>query len=443
MLIPDLSLNSTFSIPDFQKQEGEAVKSLPSPAMCKYTIYSYDCGHPAEDNVDSQNCSEFQHTGVHCDRDNPANKARIKIKHKNRNGICEQCLYQAGRSSKADADARQSDIEKVRELSLAETRAQEEEVQQRAEQKAREASRAEADRREAEHEAQIKEIERQSAMEFERQMRQREEDDFAFMMRQSREEADRLAHQREMEMVERAFRESLKVDPSIRNYNDEVQVEKPATKPIDYSLPAIGSQNIGRFKVGTRHMPIHPSQEIKEPAPGPSPSMTTSPLSPVARLGGTIAPTLPSMREARGPGIQIPSAQDARAGLRSTGGLVRRLTSTSQDEPNVIDPKLKAVMEKRRQWEKEADDTASNASSGLITPSQSSSNVRTRRSTPAGSAVGRGARIADEEVAAAALRVTGAAEYAWDDEEDAKSMRAKRISKFYFDKNRKGGWEGE
>lgn len=119
---------------------------------------------------------------------------------------------------------------------------------------------------------------------------------------------------------------------------------------------------------------------------------------------------------------------------------MRRLTSP--DEPNVIDPKLKAMLEKRRQWEKEADDTASNASSGLITPSQSASNVPTRRSTPAGSAVGR-ARTADEEVAATALRVTGAVEDAWDDEEDARSMRAKRISKGDFDKNRKAGWGGE
>lgn len=176
-------------------------------------------------------------------------------------------------------------------------------------------------------------------------------------------------------------------------------------------------------------VPIHPSQDIKEPTTPKSPIGPSSPA-PFARLGGTIAPGLPAMREARGPGIHMPSAQDAKAGLRRTAGPRRQLPP--QDEPSV-DPKLKAAMAKRREWE-EAEDTASNTSGASITPSQSASNVLARAGTATVSTV---SGLSDTRTESAST-VTGAAESAWG-EPDAKTMRARRISKLESDKNRKAG----
>ncbi|CAO2654277.1 Nn.00g110100.m01.CDS01 [Neocucurbitaria sp. VM-36] len=460
MQIPKISLNSTFAVPALQPHQEKEDHPPSSHIMCKYTIYSYECGHAAEDNVDSRNCSEYQRMGIHCDRDNPANRNRVQVMNKERNGICDKCLYKESRA--ADGD-------EMNEM-----------------QRAREESLAEAERREAEHEAQIKELERESAEEYEQKMRRQEEEDLEFMLKQSKLEAERAAHRQEMEMVEQAFRESLKVDPAGRNYNDEVvasgskdlgcgsvekrveitrtsrelftetsapippppgpppplrvastpkALENPIPKTLDYSLPAVGDQHIGRFTVGTRHMPIHPSQEIKQPTT-PNTPVTPISLSPIARLGGTIAPNIPAMREIRGPGFQIPSPHEARAGLRNTGGPRSPLAPR---EEAYVDPKLKAAMAKRRQWEEETDDTASNVSSMLITPSQSASDISMRSSAPAGSLIG-GASTTHAE--SAASEATGAAEEAWGDD-DVKTMRAKRISKFEFDKNRRTGWGGE
>ena len=211
--------------------------------------------------------------------------------------------------------------------------------------------------------------------------------------------------------------------------------EKPAPRTVDFSLPAIGGQNIGRFTVGTRHMPIHPSQEIKEPTTPKSP-ITPSSLSPIARLGGTIAPSIPTMRESRGPIIHTSSAPHARAGLRNTSGPRRQLPP--RDEP-YVDPKLKAVMAKRRQWEEEAEDTASNVPSTLITPLQSASNIPTRTSTLTRLPT---SGQSPTHAESAASEVTGAAEEAWDEEDD-KTIRAKRISRFDFNKNRRTGWGGD
>ncbi|KAF1848439.1 uncharacterized protein K460DRAFT_279907 [Cucurbitaria berberidis CBS 394.84] len=470
--------------------------------MCKYTLYSYECGHPAEDHVDSGTCSEFQRTGVHCDRDNPANKERVKVKNKDRNGICEKCMRNG-----PDYDeivTMEREMEQASELSLMEARAREEDMR-RVEQRVLEESLAEAERMTVAHEARIKELERESAEEYARKVRQQEEEDFEFIMRKSRADAERAAHEQEMEMIQRAFLESLKTDPSLRNYKDEVitsgsidlgggltekwievkttsretllkqstapiappppppplppppvlvpiapnfvkkaprslPVKKPAPKTVDYTLPAIRDQNIGRFTVGTRHQPTHPSQEIKDKPTSKVPITPSSPA-PFARLGGTIAPNIPAIREVRGPNIRVLSAQDAKAGLRRTLGPRKQLPPP--DEP-YVDPKLKAAMAKRRQWEDEAEDTTSNVSSTSITPSQSASNVPARASTTSStlSSLSTARRPLPASAESVASPITGATEEAWG-EDDAKTMRAKRISKLDFDRNRKTGWGGE
>lgn len=92
MNIPSLPLNSTFSVPIFTPPDP------PSSEMCKYTIHTLECGHAAEGNVDTRSCPAFDRTGVHYDRDNPANKDHMKIKTQSRNGICDACLCHGTRA---------------------------------------------------------------------------------------------------------------------------------------------------------------------------------------------------------------------------------------------------------------------------------------------------------------------------------------------------------
>ncbi|KAI8938913.1 hypothetical protein NX059_004770 [Plenodomus lindquistii] len=392
--------------------------------MCKYTVYNYDCGHKAEDHVDSSLCSEFQRTGVHCDRDNPANRGRVKIKTKGRNGICGPCLRPRRETAEAFAE---NDLNKVREIIMAEAKAHEEHMQ-RAEQRAREESLAQAAERERAQDARIAELERQSAEEFARKLQEQEDADFEYMLRQSREEAEQAARQQEMEEMEalqRAFRESLELNQPQREYQDKVTrkwtgdlgggqmlectstattsrttskrketaipnpdlstylsqpvtsiappppppppasipraptlppMQKPVSrpmnsKPVDYSLSAIGPQNIGRFKVGTRSQPIHPSQELHESEKTKSPISPTNPA-PFARLGSQLAPDSPATRPAQGPGVQVTSSINPRSGLRHTSE--PRPSFQLPEEPQ-IDAQLQALLAKRRKWELEED----------------------------------------------------------------------------------------
>ncbi|KAH9861780.1 hypothetical protein J1614_011533 [Plenodomus biglobosus] len=420
MEIPDLSLNSSFSVPIFLSEE-------PSPrTMCKYTVYNYECGHKAEDHVDSSQCAGFQRSGVHCDRDNPANKSRVKIKTKGRNGVCDACLRP--RRIATENTAPEIDQHKARDISMAEAKAHEEHMQ-RAEQRAREESLAQAAERERAQDARITELERKSAEEYARKLQEQEDADFEFMLRKSREEAEHAAQQREMEAIQRAFQESIQLnqpargyqEKSTRNWTEEVggdqtaewtasetttwttskgegpalpipsppppnsrqsmastpppsltkqrnvpappplppaQIPKPPTllptikptpkptepKPVNFSMSAMGPQNIGRFKVGTRSQPTHPSQELEEQACPKSPISPSAPA-PFARLGGQVGPDAAAMRQAQGPGMQVPSSTDPKSGLRRTVG--PRPALQAPEEPQV-DAQLLALLAKRR-----------------------------------------------------------------------------------------------
>lgn len=225
MEIPNLSLNSTFSIPNFDNEA-----SPPPPIMCNYTIHNFECGHKAEDHVDSSSCPEFQRTGVHCDRDNSSNRHRVTVRSEDRPGVCNACP--SGGVESSEIDTMEHEIQRAQELSLAEAKAHEEEMRPY-EERAREESMAAAKKSRIAHEARIKELEKESIETYKREMQKRELEDLEYIIRKSREEAEQAAYQAEMDMMQRAFKESLNVDPSIRNYQDEVvsQSNDTAKKP--------------------------------------------------------------------------------------------------------------------------------------------------------------------------------------------------------------------
>lgn len=163
---------------------------------------------------------------------------------------------------------------------------------------------------------------------------------------------------------------------------------KPPTpaKEINYSLPAVGDQKIGRFRLGSRAVPIHESQDIPEAPPTPAKPMapTGAAPSPMVRLGGAIpASDVPIVREIKGQVMPVPSAMDAaRTGLRKPS-VSRKGPPPPVPDRSGKDPQLEAMLAKRRAWEPEDEDDAT------ITPPRSPSkghsrlaDERARRMTP-------------------------------------------------------------
>jgi enabled protein len=193
MEIPDLSLRSTFSPPYYKDQTSS------SPCMCKYTIYNLECGHPAEDHVDTKDCPHFQKTGVPCDRENPANRGRVSIKSEDRAGLCIKCIRR--QREKAELDAMTRDEERAKQQSLAEAKEREE------------AAKA--------HEARMY---KESAEEYERLRRKREQEDIEYMLQKSREEAAAVREQKERDDLARALAESCRLGPADRNVTVDEKV---------------------------------------------------------------------------------------------------------------------------------------------------------------------------------------------------------------------------
>lgn len=189
--VPDLSLRNTFSPQLLLKDSPKPLLLKDSPntptcAMCKYTIYNLDCGHAAEDHVDSKDCPYFQKTDVACDRDNPANRSRVSIKSEDRNGLCNHCRRRQHEIDELKAISRDQEREKQQKLAEAE--------------EARRASKAHEER-----------FLKDTAEEYARMQREQEQKDIELALQQSREaakaaEAARL--KQEQEDLARALRES-------------------------------------------------------------------------------------------------------------------------------------------------------------------------------------------------------------------------------------------
>ncbi|KAH3944039.1 hypothetical protein HBH53_162670 [Parastagonospora nodorum] len=386
MDVPDLSLRNTFSPQLLLKDSPKPLLLKDSPntptcAMCKYTIYTLDCGHAAEDHVDSKDCPYFQKTDVACDRDNPGNRNRVSIKSEDRNGLCNNCRRRQREIDELKAISRDQEREKQQKLAEAE--------------EARKASKAHEER-----------FLKDAAEEYARIQREQEQKDIELALQQSREaakaaEAARL--KQEQEDLARALRESqqnvtlekktptqLPSPPAtpVRTARPR-PAEKPAA-PVDFSKPA-GQQSgsIGHYTIGGRRAPIHDSQKEKATYfEMSSPATPQTPAAPVARLGGGIQPSSPSPR-------QMPSMQaspmpggDFRAGLRRTAGLRKSLPAQV-----VVDDgsELQAHLARRRTMEKVSVEDMMAAYS--ITPSESVSNRQSRASSPTGSNVSRVSRV--------------------------------------------------
>lgn len=144
---------------------------------------------------------------------------------------------------------------------------------------------------------------------------------------------------------------------------------KPAQqqKEINYSLPAVGDQKIGRFRLGSRAVPIHESQDIPDAPPAPPKPMSPSARAPMVRLGGAIpASDVPIVREIKGQVRPVPTAMDN----NNTSATTMRKPSVSRKPPPPVpagkDPQLEALLAKRRAWEPEDEDAT-------ITPPRSPS----------------------------------------------------------------------
>lgn len=369
--------------------------------MCKYTYAHLECGHRISDTADTRECPYYTSRGsILCDPDNPANRQRVSITSETRSGICERCRRVA--PERKELDAMQKDLEKVKALSEKERREREDAMKK--------------------HEEGLF---RQSREEYERNAREREKKDLEAVMKASREADERRARQEEEDLA-RALKESCKWDDVVRDvdvkeevfdrgqYEVEggtvivVEVEKttitrtekkadaippppplppvklafaPRAAPVekqkqkpkvtDYTRAPIGYQAYGQYLIGTRRQPIHESQKPQDiPISPKSPTKPSIPA-PSVRLGSTMNPSdVPIIREAR---PTIPStSSDVRSNLRKTTGPRSPLSPTGEVAG---DTELSRKLAKRRTWEPQEDDAASQMS---LTPSESASNVSGR-----------------------------------------------------------------
>jgi enabled protein len=193
MEISSLELNGAFCIsghPDHFP--------LQSPDMCKYTIFNLECGHPAEDHVESRDCPHYQRNGFPCDRENPANRDRVTVRSEGRKGLCRIC--QRKEQEKAELDAMQRETKKAREVSLAEAHEREQAAK--------------------EHEERII---RESTKEYERLLREREKADMEAALRAS-QDAHEKRRQQEARDLENALKASRELPPPERNVTIEESV---------------------------------------------------------------------------------------------------------------------------------------------------------------------------------------------------------------------------
>ncbi|CAI6335053.1 unnamed protein product [Periconia digitata] len=408
--------------------------------MCKFTYTFYECGHRTEDNV--RGCSHYKTDGVHCDVDNPTIKrSRCEVDVKKRNGFCPRCMQH--QRLHADEAALQRDIEKAKRLD-----AEEQERNRKA------------------HEAHLRKVQKESYRDFQSQ----EDETLARVLKESRERAERHNSQLGEDVLEKSSEqhkeqmeeksgppaedgsthpEAVKhkssvdlrhgdLDKDANSSNRDTVTElgikmgsidtsgsqpppppppppltrhatMPRFPPPDYSQPP-KDQNYGRFKIGTRHQPIHPSQDLDEPpaAPSNNPPGRKDPM-PSARLAGIVAPEVPAPVA-----FAVPSG-DQRSRLRPTG-LNRRSTLESRASQEESPNELEAQWSKRG-IQREADEEEGSDSTSSIRPSQSASQVEARPTKPRVDSFG--------------------------EEEDSglSSMMRKHLSN--LDQKRRKGWNGE
>ncbi|KAF2876604.1 hypothetical protein BDV95DRAFT_232128 [Massariosphaeria phaeospora] len=142
--------------------------------------------------------------------------------------------------------------------------------------------------------------------------------------------------------------------PSVRLVS---QAKQPAHPITDFSRAPTNTE-YGRFKIGTRSQPIHPS--LASPATPTSPTTPLSPTSPLpqVRLAGSIQTTPPSTS-------RLASGASPISGISSTTRVNLRPARTGRTTPQQMRPNELEVLWKRRGIEKgtEEDDGEEGGSS--------------------------------------------------------------------------------
>ncbi|KAF2027227.1 hypothetical protein EK21DRAFT_32547, partial [Setomelanomma holmii] len=145
--------------------------------MCKYTITTLECGHPAEDHVNTTECPHFQKTGVPCDRENSANRSRVSIRTEERSGLCAKCRLR--QRELAELEAMKRDEEQAKKQSLAEAKEKEAALKEHEERLFKESAKEFARLEQEREQQQIAEALRKSQVEEEAARLQNEQDDLA------------------------------------------------------------------------------------------------------------------------------------------------------------------------------------------------------------------------------------------------------------------------
>lgn len=373
--------------------------------MCKYTYTFYECGHRTEDNV--RGCDHYKRDGIHCDVDNPqVKRSRCEVDLRNRNGLCDRCVEIE--RMKADEAALRKDLERAKRLD-----AEEQERNRKA------------------HEEHIRKVQRESYRDFQRQ----EDESLVRKLRENQERAERAnaqldtgisdstskpaGEEDEVADIEAKMSSALNISESPRSEKVQQTSSQTSSPPPPPPLPPTASmrsqsftagaaagppppplplsrhkttpsfpppsysqppkdQNYGRFTIGTRHQPIHPSQDLSETTEGNVPSTNSigsREPAPSARLAGTVGPAPPAPV-----GFSVPSG-DQRSRLRPAG-LGRRSISGA----SLPSPQEQLANELEAQWNKrgiqrEGDEDEGYTSGSSVTPSQSASQIPTQVSS--------------------------------------------------------------
>ncbi|PVI02193.1 hypothetical protein DM02DRAFT_670761 [Periconia macrospinosa] len=337
--------------------------------MCRFTYTFYECGHRTEDNV--RGCNHYKRDGIHCDIDNPEIKrTRCELDLQNRLGFCPRCVHLE--QMRADEAALKKDLEKAKLFD-----AEEQERNRQA------------------HEAHLRKVRRESYQQFQSQ----EDQTLARVRKENKERAQQNNTNREADMVESSSSTPPPPPPlpttatatatttasasaSAHSRSSATTVEHaappppplpshgavPNFPPPNYSQPP-KDQTYGRFKIGTRHQPIHPSQDLPETPATPATQLHPQEPAPSARLASTVAPESPAPA-----GFAIPTG-DQRSRLRSTQ--VEKSSPLGTSPPSTQEQPLNELeaLWNKRGIQREADEDEGYNSGCSITPSQSASQI--------------------------------------------------------------------
>lgn len=279
--------------------------------------------------MDTRSCPYFDKTQVACDRDNPANRARVTLTTQSRPGKCKKCLRQEHEYQELLAIQREQERHKAQDF-------------------------AEAKDRQRAAELHEKKILEDSLAEWQRIHREQEEKDLEAALRASREEEERKRQQRESLDLEEALARSRRVD-----------FERVGFDPNDYSHGRQRRDHETKYSTNISEWTANVSRETNSSIPSAPPlptgvvelSATVTKLdrwtiSPKQSSGPSQASKSNDPRNAIPPAPPFPSdtckparqpiASEPKSTVPATPTLPQRTSEPSRSSPTT-EPKLKAT----------------------------------------------------------------------------------------------------